>query len=320
MDKQLLVQQLLVGYRGVEEIEPVNEQVVTEPANEEVTEPVKEVKQPVPELDTEKPVEKEKTVPEYKLEYDVKNHCFPMMSMHKLWIFPRSYAEYEKLAITVNECRSILKMQIGNIDFTGFLNRLKHEPNILCLDRLRINSAELLDSFQKLTTAMSTIHKNSHRLEQLYAFFDNFNNKNATHFTTSCSKTLKKHGYSTFMKYSDLYKGLSIEERKLFDELQKQYDAKKEGTCKDFKTRADLLDENEKALLVTGDLIGEKEKLTEENAKLTEENAKLTKELAKLKEEFAALKEVPKDTSSSEELPSESSKDTSSSEELPSES
>ena len=43
MDKQLLVQQLLVGYRGVGEVEPVNEEVVTEPVNEEVvTEPVNE--------------------------------------------------------------------------------------------------------------------------------------------------------------------------------------------------------------------------------------------------------------------------------------
>ena len=92
-----------------------------------------------------------------------------------------------------------------------------------------------------------------------------------------------------------------MEERKLFDELQKQYQAKNEGTCKNFKTRADLLDENEKTMLVTGDLIGEKEKLTEENAILTQENAKLTEELVKLKEEFVALKkqheEVPKDTS-----------------------
>ena len=73
----ITVQQLLVGYRGVGEVEPVNEEVVTEPANEEVvtepvneeaTEPVnEEVEQPAPELDSGKTVEEEKTVPEYSL-------------------------------------------------------------------------------------------------------------------------------------------------------------------------------------------------------------------------------------------------------------
>ena len=280
MDKQLLVQQLLVAYRGINTKEARTESVVVaqpvaDAESVAVAEPVNTVME-----------KKEKEVIQNKLEYNVKKKCFPMISKYKIWIFPEFHAEYEKLSSSVNRCRTILQQEIDGMNLTGFLNRLQHEPNILCLDRLRLNSSDLLKDLLALTKHIGDINNQRHNLQKLFGFFNNYFDPNKTQLLPDCHDSLKRHGYNTSLLYDDLYAGLTQKEQALFDKLIKDYQTKSNNECKDFKTRADLIAANDTNKTVSDELTVENEslkkqlqKLREENATLTEKNERLQKKL-----------------------------------------